>query len=191
MTFVFIGLPGSGKSTQAERLAQYFNIRYMETGEMFRRAAKENSERGERIARSLALGELVNESDMEYVLSGLLEAMKGGDPVIVDGFPRDLSQAQKYRKYIDHCYFLDVPDKICVDRLVRRNRADDEPCVINLRIQHFWDRTKPMLEWLNEEGIVTVIDGNRSQEEVFDDLVSHIWGRIASGEGKIKKVISN
>lgn len=174
MTLVFIGLPGSGKSTQAERLAEYFGIRYIETGELFRKASQDTSERGERIARSLALGELVNESDVEYVLSELLEAIKGANPVIVDGFPRDLYQAQKYRHDVDHCFFLDVPDEVCVNRLVRRNRSDDEPYVVHLRIQHFWERTQPMLEWLEKEGIVTHIDGHRDEEEIYNELIAHI-----------------
>lgn len=170
MTLVFIGLPGSGKSTQAERLAEYFNIPYIETGALFRKASEDHSDRGERIARALALGELVNESDVEYVLEDLLKAIQGPETVIIDGFPRDLFQAQKYRAHLDHCFFLDVPDEVCIDRLVRRNRSDDEPYVVHLRIEHFWERTKPMLTWLEQEGIVSHVNGDRDHEEIFNDL---------------------
>lgn len=170
MTIVFIGLPGSGKSTQAERLAEHFGIRYIETGQLFREAATKSDDRSLRIARAMAMGDLVAKDDVEYVLGELFECLKGDAPVIVDGFPRDLAQAQEYKDYLSACIFLDVPDEVCVRRLVERNRSDDEPYVINLRIRHFWERTEPMLEWLRKEGLVTYVDGNRDPEVIFDDL---------------------
>lgn len=174
MTIVFIGLPGSGKSTQAEQIAEYYGIRYLETGQMFREAAKEQSERGERIARAMALGDLVAEDDVNYVLRELFIAIEGEKPVIVDGFPRDLVQAVQYKDYLHTCFFLDVPDEVCVKRLVERNRSDDEPYVVHLRIQHFWERTRPMLTWLEEQGMVTKVNGNREPEAVFEDLKKHL-----------------
>jgi adenylate kinase len=177
MTISLVGLPGCGKSTQSKMLAEHFGIVRLETGELFRKVAQQDTDLGRRIAATMARGDLVEEADMNLVLSDLFHEMSTSEPVLVDGFPRDLQQAKMYRKHLDKCYFLDVEDEIAIERLLKRKRADDTPHVVNLRIQHFRERTEPMINWLEEEGILETINASGTPETIFENMAKSL-GRL-------------
>jgi len=112
---VLLGPPGSGKGTQADRLASALDIPTISTGEMMRQECRSGSALGAQVQSLLAAGQLVNDELMEEVVSQRLAQPDCGRGCILDGFPRTAAQAR----------FL--------DRLLAKLRFDP-PIVFNLTI---------------------------------------------------------
>src|SRR3989442_12618564 len=96
MDILLIGAPGAGKGTQAEQLSQLFALQHLASGDLFRKAFEEQTELGLKAQRYVDLGELVpDEMTIPMVMHHIVapESVQG---VVLDGFPRTLSQAQAW-----------------------------------------------------------------------------------------------
>ena len=75
---------------------------------------------------------------------------------------------------MDAVLFIDVPDDVIVDRLVKRatleGRADDTPETVKERLRVYREKTAPVAERYRKNGILVTIDGNRSIDAVFADV---------------------
>jgi len=100
VNIVFLGSPGSGKGTQARLLVKEFNLAYFSLGDILRRLAKEETELGEKIKKTLGEGKLVNDQLVARILKDFLKE-KASCGIVFDGFPRTLSQAKLLVKEID------------------------------------------------------------------------------------------
>jgi adenylate kinase len=92
---IFIGPPGSGKGTQAKRLAAQHDVPHISTGDMLREAIADGTELGRQAAPIMASGALVSDDLMLGIIDerlGKTDAQRG---FILDGFPRTLVQAEK------------------------------------------------------------------------------------------------
>src|SRR3954447_22442981 len=92
---IFIGPPGSGKGTQAKRLAVRHEIPHISTGDMLREAIADGTELGRQAAPIMAQGALVSDDLMVGIIRDRMaksDAVKG---FILDGFPRTVVQAEK------------------------------------------------------------------------------------------------
>ncbi|HSY47656.1 MAG TPA: adenylate kinase [Thermoanaerobaculia bacterium] len=95
MKLIFIGPPGSGKGTQAKRLAAEHGVPHISTGDMLREAIADGTELGRKAAPIMASGALVSDDLMLGIIDERLakpDALRG---FILDGFPRTLVQAEK------------------------------------------------------------------------------------------------
>ncbi len=126
MKLIFIGPPGSGKGTQAKRLASRFDIPHISTGDMLREAVSEGSPLGQQAAPIMAAGGLVPDDLMIGIIKerlGKSDAQKG---FILDGFPRTLVQAEKLDGIVGNgedtlrVLQLLVPDDAIVRRITMR-----------------------------------------------------------------------
>ncbi|MBV8516895.1 MAG: adenylate kinase [Acidobacteria bacterium] len=95
MKIIFIGPPGSGKGTQAKRLASRFAIPHISTGDMLREAIAEGTELGRQAAPIMASGALVSDDLMIGIINDRLAKADAQGGFILDGFPRTLVQAEK------------------------------------------------------------------------------------------------
>lgn len=95
MKIIFIGPPGSGKGTQAKRLAGRFEIPHISTGDMLREAVADGTELGRQAAPIMAAGGLVSDDLMIGIIRDRLAKADAGKGFILDGFPRTLVQAEK------------------------------------------------------------------------------------------------
>ncbi|MCK5127994.1 MAG: adenylate kinase [candidate division Zixibacteria bacterium] len=127
MNLIFLGAPGSGKGTQAIRLAEKVNILHLSTGDLLRAAVKEGTELGKKAEGFMKAGELVPDE----VIIGLIEAKQASGDLnngfILDGFPRTIPQAESLDKMfdrvgtkIDNAVLLDVDDEEIINRLSGR-----------------------------------------------------------------------
>ena len=127
MNLIFLGPPGSGKGTQAKRLADKISILHLSTGDLLRVAVKEGTELGKKAKGYMEAGELVPDN----IIIGLIEEkQKAGDlnkGFILDGFPRTIPQAaalnemfKRVKTEIDHAVLLDVEDAEIINRLSGR-----------------------------------------------------------------------
>ena len=95
MRIIFIGPPGSGKGTQAKRLADVHAIPHISTGDMLREAVSEGTELGRQAAPIMASGGLVPDDLMIGIINDRLAKSDAGKGFILDGFPRTVVQAEK------------------------------------------------------------------------------------------------
>ena len=95
MKLIFIGPPGSGKGTQAKRLAAAHGVPHISTGDMLRGAIADGTELGRKAAPIMASGALVSDDLMLGIIDERLAKADAGNGFILDGFPRTLVQAEK------------------------------------------------------------------------------------------------
>ena len=126
MKIIFIGPPGSGKGTQAKRLASRFEIPHISTGDMLREAVSGGTPLGQQAAPIMTAGGLVPDDLMIGIINERLakgDAQKG---FILDGFPRTLVQAEKLDGIVGNgtdplrVLQLLVPDDAIVQRITMR-----------------------------------------------------------------------
>lgn len=126
MKIIFIGPPGSGKGTQAKRLASRFEIPHISTGDMLREAVAAGTPVGQKAASIMASGALVPDDVMIEIIDGRLAQPDAQKGFILDGFPRTLVQAEKLDGLVGNgnsglrVLQLLVPDEAIVRRISLR-----------------------------------------------------------------------
>src|ERR1700731_3803965 len=140
MDLLLIGAQGSGKGTQAEKLSQALGIPHVASGDLFRKAFDEKTELGIKAKAYMDRGELVPDNlTVPMVLSRIEESdcVRG---VLLDGFPRTISQAQaldkglqKVGRQIDLAIYLNVPRAELLSRLSGRYICRVNQHVYNIR----------------------------------------------------------
>lgn len=132
MNLIFLGAPGSGKGTQAVRLAEKISILHLSTGDLLRAAVKNGTELGKKAESFMKAGELVPDE----IIVGLIEEKQNngdlGNGFILDGFPRTIPQAEaldamfaRTGAKIDRAVLLDVDDEEIIKRLSGRMYCGD------------------------------------------------------------------
>lgn len=101
MKIIFIGPPGSGKGTQAKRLASRFGIPHISTGDMLREAVADGTELGLQAAPIMSSGGLVSDDLMIGIINDRLAKPDAQAGFILDGFPRTIVQAEKLESIVD------------------------------------------------------------------------------------------
>ncbi len=127
MNIILFGAQGSGKGTQADRLAEALGIPHVASGDLFRDAIKAQSELGRKAKEYIDQGKLVPD---ELTVNMVLDRIRKPDctpGVLLDGFPRTLAQAhaldeglEAYGRQIDVAVYLNVPREVLLSRLSGR-----------------------------------------------------------------------
>lgn len=122
LNLVLIGPPGSGKGTQAVRLAEQYAIPHISTGDILRTAVKAGSELGRRVADTLASGGLVSDDLMTELVRSRLTQPDVARGFILDGFPRTVVQAQALDQMVSPLVvvLIEAADAEIVKRLGKR-----------------------------------------------------------------------
>ena len=175
--------PGAGKGTQARRLAQHFSITHIASGELLRAEVDADTELGRQARAYLELGDLVPDAlVIAMVTERCVDAVDTTGGFVLDGFPRTIAQAedayaaaQQADLVLDAAVFLEVSEAELRRRLLARaaieGRGDDRRTVIEHRIEVYHLQTEPLLEFYDRRGVLCRINGERSIDEVFDDIV--------------------
>ncbi|MBM3838999.1 MAG: hypothetical protein FJ398_13730 [Verrucomicrobia bacterium] len=122
-----LGTKAAGKGTQIRRLVDNFNLVYFSPGEMFRQAAKKNTQLGLIAQRAFVRGDLVADDIVNALVEEWLWTTTPNQSIVFDGFPRTLPQAEflaaafaDMKRELDAVIYLEVTDQTVVDRLVGR-----------------------------------------------------------------------
>jgi len=185
MKLVFLGIPGSGKSTQGNLLAKKYSIPYLSTGDIFRAIAKENTSIGEFIRDTMVQGHLIPDAKTIEVVHEYLSRPEYAKGYILDGFPRTIEQAQKYTDTIDNVLYLTLSDEVALKRLNSRqdvSRTDDTQNIIKKRLQVFHAQTKPVIEYYQNKDKLLIVDGEKPIEEIHSAILEKL--------GPKKKIIT-
>ena len=139
---MILGAPGSGKGTQAARIAERAGIRHISTGDLLREAVAAGTPIGERAAGIMAAGRLVpDEIVLELIREKLLDAGEGAGRRgwILDGFPRTVAQAEALDRVlgpagekIDAVIYIEIVPDVIVKRLSNRRTCESCKAVYHL-----------------------------------------------------------
>jgi len=122
---VILGRQGSGKGTQAERVAGRLGLARIATGDIFREAARTGSPYGEQVQAYMREGDLVPDDVVVDVVRQRLAEPDAGEGFILDGFPRTVGQARALDELLDPEHLdlvieLEVPTEVALERLAGR-----------------------------------------------------------------------
>jgi len=185
MNLVFLGPPGSGKGTQAVRLAQELGIAHLSTGDVLRTAVKDQTALGKKAEDYMSRGELVPDE----LIIGLIEEKVSNQELshgfILDGFPRTLPQAEslrdmftRHRMSLDRVILLDVGDATIIERLRKRaqieGRTDDTETVVRNRLDVYKKQTSPIEDFYRKESILAEVGGEDAPDNVFKAILEQV-----------------
>ncbi|HEY8638533.1 MAG TPA: adenylate kinase [Solirubrobacteraceae bacterium] len=168
LNLILLGPPGAGKGTQAERLQDDFHLPYIATGNILRAAVEEGTELGKQAGDYMQRGELVPDEVITGVIIDQVREDQAQDGFLLDGFPRNLEQANALVDALDELgrsvtatLLIEVPD----DELVRRI-SGRRVCKTNGHVYHV-DTNRP-----KHEGVCD-IDGSRlvQRDDDREDVV--------------------
>lgn len=176
---IFLGPPGAGKGTQASKLAQSCHIPHISTGDILRAAVAQETELGLKAKSFMDKGELVPDHLILDIVRDRLASEDTKAGWILDGFPRNVSQADFLDTLLDDidqaCDYvvnLEVPDDILIQRLLSRgmNRSDDNEEVIRHRLQVYRNQTAPLIDFYRDRQKLVSINGHQSVDAVTHQL---------------------
>ncbi|NUQ63763.1 MAG: adenylate kinase [Pirellulales bacterium] len=177
MRIVFIGPPGAGKGTQAERLIETYHLAHLSTGDMLRAARDARTEVGQKADQYMSRGELVPDDIIVEIIRQRLDRPDCREGYLLDGFPRTIAQAESLDKMLntkgtplDVVLEIRVPEEELFRRLAGRGRADDQPEVIRQRLVAYRKQTEPLLEYYGKQGLLNSVDGLGSVDDIFARL---------------------
>lgn len=177
---LFFGLAGSGKSVQSEILAEKLGWQHLSVGALLRQYKSV-----EGLDDHLKTGQLVKPELANFLVKKYLDEL-GSARVIMDGYPRQMEQAtwliDELKSYsIEVAVLIKVSEDKIRRRLASRKRADDTPEAITQRVEIFEQETKPVMSYLQSQGIRFIeIDGEHSIEEVAAEVERAVREALAA-----------
>ncbi len=185
--FLIIGAPGSGKTTDAELIAEnHKNITHYSTGDMFRAEVASGSQRGALIDTYISKGLIV---PIDIAIETIITAIKNAptDVIIIDGYPRSFEQMNELDKYLVNETEVElvniievvVSPEVARDRVLGRARgADDNVEIFNNRMNVYIEPLKTIQEFYESKNLLVKINGERTIKEIVDEMEIFIKSKI-------------
>ena len=176
--YVIIGVPGSGKSTQATTLAVDLDLVHISVGDIFRWQVQNHTKMGAQVRRIMAAGELVGDDLAEKVAADRLAEHDWNYGFVIDGFPRNARQAEFFLESydIDGVIHLDMPDSEVRRRVLARRLC------ANCGVDYNLIQSRPATE-----GVCDVCGGNLVTRE--DDTEEALVVRLREYHEKTDPVL--
>ena len=175
--YILFSPPGAGKGTHATVIAEKYNLKHLSTGELLRAEIAAGSELGKQAKALIEAGALVPDSVVEGMIESAFDNIKGVDGFLLDGFPRNLSQAadldailEKRGEAVTAVVSIMIPDDLIRKRIAHRaaieGRADDaSEETINNRIRTYHAQTEPLIEYYKKQGKYNEVIGDGAEIE--------------------------
>jgi len=173
---VFFGPAGAGKSVQGQMLAARNGWRWLSAGQLLR------DTHDIELIKDMQTGKLVDTEKVNRLMGEALKRAKNIDRVILDGFPRQLSQAKwlvetqpEHERSIAIVVVLEVPRSELLKRIEVRGRVDDTPEAVDERLKIYRTEIYPILTYLTEQGVnIAHIDGTGTVGQVHDRIMEEL-----------------
>ncbi len=137
---IFIGPPGAGKGTQAQRLCAKLGVPQISTGDMLREARKAGTELGKRADEFMSKGALVPDDLVIDLVGERLRRPDAAKGFVLDGFPRTVPQAEaldrllkKLGREISRVALFEVPDELIVERIAGRRVGETTGRIFHIK----------------------------------------------------------
>ena len=208
MNVIFLGPPGAGKGTQAVRVCERLGIPQISTGDILRRAMREQTPTGLAAKSYVDKGQLVPDSVVIDIVRERLAQEDCAGGYLLDGFPRTVPQAEALAQFahIDAVIDIDVSDEKLIERLSGRRvcpacggtyhishlkgdtcekcggkliqRDDDKAETVLSRLSVYHAQTAPLIDYYDARGLLRKVDGSAPMDDCFSAIL------IALGETK-------
>ena len=168
MNLIFLGAPGAGKGTQAEKISEAFNIPQISTGNILREAVKNGTEYGLKAKEAMESGALVSDEIVIGILQDRIAKDDCKNGFILDGFPRTVPQAEALDAMgikIDKVIEIDVHDEKIKNRLSGRRVC--EGCGASYHVEYNPSKVDGICD---KCGAKTVIRKDDQPETVLERL---------------------
>lgn len=185
---LIIGAPGSGKTTDAELIAQKNPdiIKHYSTGDLLRAEVSSGSERGRIIDSFISKGNIV---PIEIAIETIISAIKASpmNTIIIDGYPRSHEQMNELERYLVNeekielvsVIEVEVSEETARDRVLGRARGeDDNDEVFNNRMRVYLEPLADIQAFYNQKSLLKKISGESSIEEVVAQMETFIKSKI-------------
>ena len=172
---LFLGPPGAGKGTQAESLSEATSYLHLSTGELLRNEVELGTDLGKQVKDIMNKGKLVSD---QLVLEIVKKNLKKGDKGwILDGYPRNLQQVKSLNavlanlnQSLEIVFYLDIPDKVLIKRLLMRGRKDDNKETIKTRLKIYKETTEPLVEYYRKLSLLEYINADGDLKTISNDI---------------------
>jgi adenylate kinase len=194
MRLVLLGPPGAGKGTQAGQLSKVWSIPHVATGDIFRANVREGTELGRRAKQYMDRGDLVPDEVVIAMVMDRITEPDCADGFILDGFPRTVAQAEALdrrlrrpsvpQEPLDAALNFEITEEELFRRLVTRaekeHRSDDAEEIVRHRLEVYHANTKPLVDYYERQGVLVVVDGMGSIDEVNRRIRDSLEERVTS-----------
>ncbi|MFA5754184.1 MAG: adenylate kinase [Patescibacteria group bacterium] len=181
LNLVIFGPPGAGKGTQAELVAEKFNLIHLSSGDLLRQELA-SGELGAEIKRYQDAGELVPDSLVVRLVENAITKNLDQAGFIFDGYPRNLNQAASLDEFLlahglklDSVLNLELDEEEAVKRIILRGetsgRSDDNIETVRNRFSTYQSQTIPLLDYYRDKGILIDINGRPAIPEVTEQIM--------------------
>ncbi len=184
MKLIFLGPPGAGKGTQAQRIQEAHHIPQLSTGDMLRAAVAAETPIGKQAKDIMARGDLVPDGVVVGIIADRIEADDCANGFILDGFPRNVAQAEALDAMLldknialDAVIELAVDPDVLVQRILKRAqesengpREDDTEEALQHRLRVYEEQTAPVADYYAGKGILRTLDGMQEMDEVTQQI---------------------
>jgi len=201
MKLIFLGPPGAGKGTQAERLCDTLGIAHISTGDMLRAQLRQKTELGLAAQSYIDKGELVPDEVIIGMVKDRLTQDDCAKGYLLDGFPRTVAQADALGTFVtlDMAINIDVPFDKLVERIGGRRmcpdcgaayhvsvydktecakcgatlyqRDDDKAETVLNRLEVYQKQTQPLIDYYQSKGLLRNINGDQPVDAVLKDIM--------------------
>ncbi len=183
INLIIFGPPGSGKGTQATRLAEKYNLTHLSTGDLFRHHMKNDTELGLLAKSYIEKGELVPDEVTTNMVKDFLLQDHDTDGFIFDGYPRTTAQAESLDQLTEEILeapitvtlALTVDDDELTQRILERGKTserkdDSDINIIKNRIVEYNNKTAPVAEYYKKQQKYQEVNGIGSIEDITQSL---------------------
>jgi len=186
INIILFGPPGSGKGTQAKKLAEKYDFLHISTGDLFRAEIGSKTELGQEAMTYISKGLLVPDEITIGMLRKKVKQNHNVKGVIFDGFPRNVLQAEALDELlaerdqkISALIALEVDDQEIINRILDRSktsgRSDDaDESIIRNRIEVYKGETAPVFDFYKDDGRSHNVYGVGSIDDIFGRLCNLI-----------------
>lgn len=196
MNIILFGAPGSGKGSQATKISEKYGLPHISTGDIFRDNISNNTELGIVAKSYIEKGKLVPDDLTIELVKDRLAQEDCQNGFILDGFPRNLLQANALESIvkIDLVIFIDVPIQEIEERAINRRvcpkckkifsvrensrtncecgeqliqRDDDKIEIVKARLENYFIQSEPVIEFYKNKQLLFTVKSGKSADETF------------------------
>lgn len=171
---ILLGLPGAGKGVQGKQLASRLGVPHISIGDIVRELVRVGTPLGHEIAESWKSTTGWAPLADPLATRVVQESVAGLDGFVLDGFPRNVVQAQSVDFQVDAVIFLDASPEVCRTRVLGRGREGDSAVKFEQRLAAERERLPALLKYIRSHWRLITVDADQMPAAVSASINHHL-----------------